>query len=439
MVLAVVAGCAESDRRPGARVDAGTERDAASSDAARIDAAPADATRPTVDSAIVRLPDGGWSCGGEDIVLERLPAQLVFVVDRSSSTLEASVPPTPSDRGSCAETNTRPATGISYRTRWDDLGAAIVEVAEARDDRVSFGLTLFPGPGALDGAGDPVRLFCESRPPTGLVAPRPDAGPEIRAALTNPANAPVCSGGFTPTRRALEVAGTALVGEGAIVLATDGGPNCGSSRSACSGARCTAGAPFCDGTLGTFACLDDAATVEAIAALRARGVRTYVVGIPGTEAFGSTLDAMAEAGGTARAGETAYYRAEDAASLVAALGSISDREVSCRFSLASPPPDRTNVNVLLDGEPSPRSDADGWQLADDGTWIELRGPTCELHAGGGRRPRAVRLRLPSVDLTDAGTGASVDSDGPLGARRDAPDTLPPPYRRGTPPTHPLPS
>ncbi len=333
---------------------------------------------PARDAGMQRLPDGAWVCGGEEIVLERLPARLVFVVDRSSSTLEPADPtvmPTAAELGSCADTNARPATGITYRTLWDDLGGAVAEVAVAREDRVSFGLTVFPGPGALTGAASP-DAFCTSRPPTTLVAPGPRTASAIRDALTSPANAPLCSGGFTPTRSALEVAGEALSGaaDGVLVLATDGAPNCGSAGRA--GCTCTTSSAFC-GALGTIGCLDDTATLAAITALRARGIRTYVVGIPGTESYGAVLSAMADAGGTARTGAERYYRADDAPALLAALGTISDREVSCRFALASPPPDRTNVNVLLDDVPAPRSDTDGWQLAEDGGSIELRGPTCE--------------------------------------------------------------
>jgi hypothetical protein len=206
-------------------------------------------------------------------------------------------------------------------------------------------------------------------------APAPGAGDRIAAALSAAANMPLCAGGFTPTRRALEVAADALGpdGDGVLVLATDGAPNCGTAGSA--GCTCTTSTAFC-GALGTIGCLDDGATIETLTRLRERGIRTYVVGIPGTEGYAAVLDAMATAGGTARPGPTAYYRADDAAALLAALGTISDREVSCRFALASPPPDLENVNVLLDGAPARRDPVDGWVLEADGSAIELVGETC---------------------------------------------------------------
>ena len=346
---------------------------------------PLDAPGPPPDAPFVFVdagdagpqPDTGGFCGGEQIALTRLPARIVFVVDRSSSTLEPADPalmPTGSDLGTCADTNARPASGIAYRTLWDDLGGAVAEVAAARDDRSDFGLTLFPGPGAIEGAitGD---AFCTTRPPTSLVAPAPGTGDAIAAALSAPANMPLCAGGFTPTRSALEVAAAALGddGDGVLVLATDGAPNCGTGRPGCT---CTTSSAFC-GTLGTIGCLDDTATIETLSRLSARGIRTYVVGIPGTESYASVLDAMATAGGTARTGSPAYYRADDAAALLDALGTISDREVSCRFALASPPPDFDNVNVLLDDVPARRDPTDGWTLESDGSAIELRGALCE--------------------------------------------------------------
>jgi hypothetical protein len=95
------------------------------------------------------------------------------------------------------------------------------------------------------------------------------------------------------------------------------------------------------------------------------------------------LDAMATAGGTARTGAPeAYYRADDAAALLTALGTISDREVSCRFALDAPPPNAEDVNVLLDDVAIPRDVPDGWVLAPDGSAIELTGEPCDrLRAG----------------------------------------------------------
>jgi hypothetical protein len=380
IVAALCGACTTETRgdRPPTRLDGSVVFDGGNDGGPRPDF---DAGPPR-DGGITVLPDGNVLCGGEAIALEQLPAKLMFVVDRSSSTLgpaDRSFMPTTTDLGSCSETNSRPATGITYRTLWDDLGAAVADVSMAREDRVSFGLTVFPGPGALTGAATP-DSFCTARPPTTLVTPALGTASAIRTALTDPANAPLCAGGFTPTRAALDAAAAALAGssDGVLVLATDGAPNCGAGSAGC---RCTTSSAFC-GTLGFIGCLDDVATISAITALRDRGIRTYVVGIPGTEDYAAVLNAMATAGGTARSGAPSYYAASDSASLVAALGTISDAEVSCRFALASAPPDRTNVNVFLDDAPTPRDTGDGFVLSDDGLTITLEGTSCEALRNG---------------------------------------------------------
>ena len=86
------------------------------------DAGPGDDAGRSSADAPFSFPDSPWPdsgpprdtggfCGGDLIPLTRLPARLVFVVDRSSSTLGPSDPtlmPTSTDLGSCAMTNARP-------------------------------------------------------------------------------------------------------------------------------------------------------------------------------------------------------------------------------------------------------------------------------------------------------------------------------------------
>ncbi|MDI7269549.1 MAG: hypothetical protein QME96_16290 [Myxococcota bacterium] len=334
---------------------------------------------------------GDGACGGEEISLTRLPTNLVFVVDRSSSMLDPSDPthtPTTAELGSCVETNSRPATGIGYVTRWDDVKSGVNGVVAGASSEINFGLTLFPGPGALSGTGDPVTLFC-----SGTAAPRttvrPGAGTAagIAASLDDPDSMPVCNGGFTPTRDGLLAARAALdvaaePGPGVIVLATDGAPNCNGARSP--GCTCTTGTPFCNGTLGYIGCLDDARTIATISELLAAGYKTYVVGIPGSEVFADVLDRMADAGGAARSGSPRYYRVENRDELAAALGTIAAGEESCRFNLGSIPPDEHDINVFVDERPLRRDDPDGNGFTYDSATntVELRGADCDdLRAG----------------------------------------------------------
>ncbi len=346
-----------------------------------------DSVRPEYDDEFW----GDGACGGEEISLTRLPTNLVFVVDRSSTMLDPSDPtytPTTAELGSCVETNSRPATGIDYVTRWDDAKSAVNGVVAGAGPEISFGLTLFPGPGALSGAGDPVTLFCGgTAAPRTTVQPAPVTGAAIVGSLEDPDSMPICNGGFTPTHAALLAARDALAaavepGPGVLVLVTDGGPNCNPARSP--GCICTTGTPFCDGTLGYIGCLDDVRTMATLSELLAAGYKTYVVGIPGSEVFADVLDRMADAGGTARSGSPRYYRAENRDELAAALGTIVVGEESCRFELGSIPPDERDINVFVDERPLRRDDPDGNGFAYDSATntVELRGTDCDdLRAG----------------------------------------------------------
>src|SRR6185503_16466644 len=54
-------------------------------------------------------------------------------------------------------------------------------------------------------------------------------------------------------------------------------------------------------------CLDDANVVAQLDALLAIGVKTFVVGIPGTEQYSDYLNTFAVAGGAPQAGDPQYY------------------------------------------------------------------------------------------------------------------------------------
>src|SRR5690606_14762035 len=93
--------------------------------------------------------------------------------------------------------------------------------------------------------------------------------------------------------------GRNLKGDRFVLLATDGGPNCGPDNTcdadACTpnlDGQCPAGEGNCCEGEGLY-CLDDAAVIEKIEALAEAGVATFVIGIPGTEQYASYLDDFA--------------------------------------------------------------------------------------------------------------------------------------------------
>lgn len=81
-------------------------------------------------------------------------------------------------------------------------------------------------------------------------------------------------------------------------------------------------------TDGDETCEDERAAVEQARALRALGIRTFVVGIS-RQANGELLAAIAVAGGTDRPGPVAYYQADTAEALRSALDDIFARLATC--------------------------------------------------------------------------------------------------------------
>ena len=123
----------------------------------------------------------------------------------------------------------------------------------------------------------------------------------------------------------------------------------------------------------------DAGTEMIITTLAGAGVPTYVVGFGG-EVDGAQLDMFAMAGGTARMGMPAYYQADDAAMLEAALGEIVASLVSCDFALDMTPMDASMIHVWLNDTEEVARDSthmDGWDYDAGTNTVTLYGEPCE--------------------------------------------------------------
>jgi len=196
-----------------------------------------------------------------------------------------------------------------------------------------------------------------------------------------------------------------LTGHTFAILATDGGPNCNDALT-CGADQCTANidmlktatcggmpgnlpcapggpnccSPSCILPSGTFMpqqnCLDGPRTVAAVAALAAKGVPTFAIGVPGSDLYRGILDQIAMAGGTSRASEPYYYRVNTANEneLVDALDNIAARiAASCAIELKhAPQPNETNL--VVNGHLVPQSGTNGWSVG--GTFVTLFGETC---------------------------------------------------------------
>lgn len=298
-------------------------------------------------------------CGGEYYAAESVPPNLLVVIDRSGSMNE--------DAGD--------------DSKWNIARNATYNLMSTYAGQIRFGLSLFPG----------TNQRCTQGRSCGPGAINVEIGPsttgEIQSFLTD---ARTCSFG-TPIAEELEmIEGYAGLEDPArpnfVLLLTDGQATC-----------------------------ED--PVPRVAALRAKRpeIRTFVVG------FGSGVDRqqladMAEAGGTARTGNQAYYQADDAASLRAAFAAIAGSVLSCEYDLSEVPPDPDLLYVYFDGAPVSRDPnrTDGWDYAAGMNRVVFHGPACaRLQAGQVRELTVVYgCPLPGVP-TDAGVPDAGGGDGGL--------------------------
>jgi hypothetical protein len=265
--------------------------------------------------------------GGQRFTLSTTPADVLFVVDRSGSM------------------NSRTPDGS---TRWNALVSAVRAVLPALDASLFMGLVIYP---------EPDMCAVRASPHVPVVQPSASVIMSYLAARAPPNSA------LTPTFAALQTAELYLRSNPSprrrfIVLATDGAPNCGN--------------PVAD-------------VVAQIARIRATlNVDTFVLGIPGGDlSLYAPLNAMAQAGGRARAGAVQFYEASSTSTLEAALRAITAATSSCVYGLSSTPSRPDLVTVQFDGRTVPRDPTNGWVFTDS-TYrvIRFNGSACnELNSG----------------------------------------------------------
>ncbi len=300
--------------------------------------------------------DGG-PCGCLELSLLGAAPNIYFILDRSGSMNDAD--------------------------KWSTVRTVVAKTVVKLGPRANFGAAVFPDPLGAD--CDPgVEVFAPRRgdSPAGIGGP-------TGIGLVTSTNVPASGG--TPTAatiRALTPRLSGLPGKTFAILATDGGPNC-NLTTACDVNSCIpniegavgcapGGASCCDpATYGPGQCLDGKASIDAVTALSAAGVPTYVVGVPGSGPYAALLDSLAVAGGTPRSVSPRYYNVDstDAAAFATALAQVAAKiTATCVLKLETAPPDPTHVNVYLDDVVVPPDTANGWTL--DGTTVTLTGTTC---------------------------------------------------------------
>lgn len=327
-------------------------------------------------------------CGAATLALEFLRPNLYFAIDASGSMSEG-IP-----LGQSPEPD--PSVVVPPSQRYGALALAIQTLLQRVGHRVNYGATLFPSGEDACGSGEEVLPLTAGD--TVSFAVSGEVGPVLGDLMFSIYRRSPRGG--TPAGSALSTIRERLAGRGPesyVFLLTDGGPNCNPqltcTADACipnieatqisSSARCEAPINCCDGGyFGPDNCLDDSGTLQAVEALAELGVKTFVIGIPGSEIYADLLGRLAVAGGTARAGATAYYGVADAEALVETVSAIGLQvSLSCIIELTEPPPDRELVNLFFDGELVPADDTHGWTWTDERT-VTVVGDSCRLMEAG---------------------------------------------------------
>lgn len=305
----------------------------------------------------------GALCDDRPYPHEVFPPMLQLVVDTSGSMRW--VP----------GTEREPRSG--ERSKWQITADAINAVLSDMPDSTAVGIAYYPN-------RETNRGFCYDSD-LGVPIDELDSGQRRRIWTSNVGVRPV---GGTPThlayfngvRRLSEAEG---VGEKYLLLITDGAPTYAFD---CSGN----GRDPVDAT----------PLIDAIARAATNELRTFVVGLPGSENARAELSRMAAAGNTARPdctheeGAFCHFDLTDVrdfgAALRRVLATVTDTTLGCDFQLPMPPMglvvDRGAIHVFLDGnDRDPQSlvqDTTGdcsahWQLSNDGTSVHLCPSACE--------------------------------------------------------------
>jgi hypothetical protein len=313
-------------------------------------------------------------CGYTSITARQDPAKIYFVLDRSGSMSDG---------------------GGKHGNKYETVRLAVIDLSTQIGFRSRLGAAVFPAiTGDACAAGAEVMPLQDGDPKS--YADKGQQGP-VTKKLAQAIN--VSPKGGTPTGSTL----TALVpklsklGKNTyVILATDGGPNC-NTGAACGSNECIPNIeadpgctkdnnccdPKVDPSYSTGDCLDSNATLSAVTALDQAGVKTLVVGIPGSAAYGTLLDLLAVAGGAPRDGTPRYYRVDDIDDLEGLLLTVGSQvTVSCDISLDSAPNDPSAINLYFDTTLVVSDMTDGWSYSNS-TTITLHGKACDTLLSGG--------------------------------------------------------
>ena len=314
-------------------------------------------------------PSDASGCASSTIKAELLPANLLFVIDRSGS-MNCNLPPITSTADCEAKPQRVDATKPS---RWEIIRDALKSAFASLPSTASAGISYFSNddecgvqsaPSVAVKAIDAVQIAALG---ASLDAVKPAGGTPIVGATIL---------GYKHLHQQLSLPGSDF-----LVLLTDGSESC---------------------TPADVAGLVSTQVPNALLV----GIRTFSIGVPGSEGARGLLSQIAFAGGTATSATCDHSGTKDvgdchfdmttsqdlAGDLRQVLGTVTGKALTCTFDVpvgpAGIPVDRDKVNVnftpggsspvaiLQDNTAPCDQGADGWQYADGDTKIILCGPTC---------------------------------------------------------------
>lgn len=270
----------------------------------------------------------GGECGSQKAVATAVPPNMLITLDRSCSM--------------------RSAIGTS--NKWAVAVKALNGMMTKYGGKIRFGITLFP---------DIVGTSCSQ----GAIPFEPAAGnePKIQTLLTNALKTtdPLYPDGpcVTNIDTAIQQASgsTSLKDKtrGNYVLLVSDGAQAGCNEAG-----------------------GDPGTEKMIGDLFKAGIKTAVIGF-GAGVDGAQLDKFAVAGGMPSAVGTKYYKAEDAATLDAALAAIAGAALGCTYTLDKTPADPTKIFVFFDGTNEVAADGtNGWTYDPATNTVTFHGTSC---------------------------------------------------------------
>jgi hypothetical protein len=274
----------------------------------------------------------GGACGGQEAKVDPVPPNMLLVVDRSCSMTDIVV-------------------GTS--TKWDIAVGAINKMTTDFAGQIRFGLTLFPDKVTPNCQQDKIpipvapgnEMAIQTKMTAALQKANPlfPSGPCVTNIQTGMAQAATEPAFLDPDRASY------------AVLITDGKETCGS----------------------------DATTEQIIQTMfQMAGVPTFVIGF-GAGVDPAQMDKFAIAGGVPSSGANKYYDASDQASLDMALSTIAKSTLSCTYSLATVPPNPTDIFVFFDNVTEVKRDImNGWEYDATKNQIVFYGPACDSLKNG---------------------------------------------------------